>query len=67
MKNILFGENHESCFETLSKLFNLVMASFCFDKLVKIPENASDLQNSLVNNTEKERYRHSTLLKLVVI
>ena len=53
MKNILFGENHEGCFETLCKLFNLVMASFCFDKLVKIPENASDLQNvSLVNNTE---------------
>ena len=53
MKNILFGENHEGCFETLYKLFNLVMASFCFDKLVKIPENASDLQNfSLVNSTE---------------
>ena len=37
----------------LFDLFNFVMSTFCFDKLIKISENASALQNTLlITNTE---------------
>ena len=36
--------NFQICYKVLFKLFNLIVVSFCFGKLVKIPENASAQQ-----------------------
>ena len=37
----------DNVYEILLKLFNLIVARFCFGKLAKIPENASALQGFL--------------------
>ena len=46
-------QDFKSCYKILFKLFNLITASFCFGKLVKISENVSVLQSVLlINGTE---------------
>ena len=46
-------KDFKSCYKILFKLFNLITASFCFGKLVKISENVSVLQSVLlINGTE---------------
>ena len=50
------------------KFFSVIMASVCFGRLIKIPENALALQSFLsTNNTEKATYYYSVLLKTVGI
>ena len=46
------GLKLSNCYEFLFKLFNLIMSSFCFGKLVKIPENVSDLQGYLLKQVD---------------
>ena len=48
IRNTLFatiGPNDQSYYKFLFNLFNLIMFSFCFGKLVKIRDNASALQS----------------------
>ena len=43
-------KNYQYCHKFLFNLFKVIISSFCFDKLVKISENASALQNFLFDN-----------------
>ena len=53
-KSYLFQEkfvsNFQSCYKILFALFNLIVPSLYFGKLVKIPENASALPSVLLRN-----------------
>ena len=49
-------------------MFTLIMTSFCFGKLLKIPENALALQSVFLgNNAELDNILTIALLKLVDI
>ena len=45
-----FVSNFQSCYKILFALFNLIVPSLYFGKLVKIPENASALPSVLLRN-----------------
>lgn len=42
------GPTYQSHYKLFFELLNLIMASFCFEKLVKMPKNAWTLQSFLV-------------------
>ena len=45
--------NYQNSYKFLFKLLNLIMSSFCFEKSIKIPANASPLPSFLLrSNTE---------------
>ena len=45
--------NYQNYYKFLFKLLNLIMSSFCFEKSIKIPANASPLPSFLLrSNTE---------------
>ena len=44
-------QNYESSYKCWFNLLNFIMSNVCFEKLVKISENISALQNSLFRTT----------------
>ena len=54
----LFWKNDQSCCKFLFKLFNLIMSSFYFDKLVEIPKNILSFDNYIVPEKSPNSYLH---------
>ena len=42
------GHNYQSYYKFLFNLFGLITSSFCFGKLIKIPENVTTRQSSML-------------------